>query len=344
MQKSKHFTQTSYPISDHFDGEHFFNPKNKVTKKSFKNVLKMLREKSRRNKWPDFVENKAELKLANDDLSLDEVYITYVNHASHLIQLKNLNILLDPIYSKRAGPFSLLGPKRVREPGIPLKQLPLIHVVLISHNHYDHMDLATIKKLEKMFEPLFIVPLGNKKYLRNKVGHILEMDWWDCHQLNQQQSITLVPAQHWSMRKIGDANTALWGGFWIQSVAIKIYFSGDTGYGPHFKLIHQKLGDPNISILPIGAYEPRWFMKEQHMNPEEAVLASLDLKTHFSIATHHLTFRLSAEGIDEPVEDLKKSLISHGIKEGRFLTPENGETVIFHKKEETISIKNFVSN
>ncbi len=338
MQKSKHSNQASYPLSDHYDGEHFYNLDKKKTKKSFKNVLKMLREKSLKNKWPEFVENKSEPELAGD-LSLDQTYVTYINHASHLIQLQNLNILLDPIYSKRAGPLSLLGPKRVRNPGIPLKKLPQIHVVLVSHNHYDHMDLSTLKKLEKLFQPLFIVPLGNRKYLKNKVSHILELDWWDCHPINPHQSVTLVPAQHWSMRKFGDANTALWGGFWIQSGEIKIYFSGDTGYGPVFKLINEKLGEPNISILPIGAYEPRWFMKEQHMNPEEAVLASLDLKSHFSIATHHQTFRLSAEEMDEPVEDLKKSLISRGIEEGRFLAPENGETIIFHKKENTILIK-----
>lgn len=318
----------SYPLSDHYDGKQFFNP-GLVIKKGFKDVLKMLREARGKNKWPKRVNNHALPQLAKN-LTSDRTFITYINHASHLIQLQNLNILTDPIFSKRAGPFSLLGPKRVREPGIALKKLPHIDVVLISHNHYDHMDIPTLAKLEKMFHPLFIVPLGNRKYLKKKRFKLVEeIDWWQTLELNEMQSITSVPAQHWSRRKLNDVNKALWCGFLIRSGPIKIYFAGDTGYGPHFKKINQRFGPPDISILPIGSYEPRWFMKAQHMNPEEAVLASLDLNSPINIATHHQTFRLSQEGIYDPINELNKSKLLHGLKEEDFLAPENGETIIY---------------
>jgi L-ascorbate metabolism protein UlaG (beta-lactamase superfamily) len=328
MRKRKHFKKTTYPLSDHFDGNSFFNPGMDIHKR-IRHVLKMLAGRRGKEKWPKQVKNHSKPQLA-PQLSLDKTHITYINHASHLIQLQNLNIITDPIYAKRAGPASILGPKRVRDPGISLKELPAIDVVLISHNHFDHMNLPTLVKLKKLCKPLFIVPLGNRKYLeRKRIENVIELDWWQNFQLNDQQSITLVPALHWSMRKVGDRNKALWGGFWIQSGEIKIYFAGDTGYGPHFKEIQRKFDAPDISILPIGSYEPRWFMKQQHINPEEAVLAHLDLQSRLSIATHHQTFRLSYEGYYEPVNDLKKSMIAHGVDEKSFLAPENGETVIF---------------
>jgi L-ascorbate metabolism protein UlaG (beta-lactamase superfamily) len=319
-----------HPKSDHCTGTHFFNP-GINTKKSIQNFWKMLRESKGKNPWPNFVENKATPRLAST-LKPNETYITYINHASHLIQLAEMNLLTDPIFAKRAGPLSLLGPKRVRKPGIELHDLPTIDVVLISHNHYDHMDLAALKKLETLFHPLFIVPLGNRKYLKAKhFSNVIELDWWQTHTHNSHCAISLVPSQHWSMRTFKDTNTALWGGFWIQFAALKIYFSGDSGYGPHFKLIHEKLGAPDLSILPIGSYEPRWFMKEQHMDPDEAILASLDLQSGLSLATHHQTFRLSTEKINDPVINLNRRLIARGLTEKHFMAPETGETVIYRK-------------
>jgi L-ascorbate metabolism protein UlaG (beta-lactamase superfamily) len=330
MPKPKNTSESNYPISDHCNGTHFYN-EGVNNKKSLASVFKMLRERKGKNQWPDFVENKATPKLAKQ-LKTEEAYITYINHASHLIQLKELNLLTDPIFAKRAGPMSLIGPKRVRRPGIELHDLPNIDVVVVSHNHYDHMDLAALKKLESMFHPLFIVPLGNRKYLKEKFfSRVIELDWWQSHLHQRKYNITLVPSQHWSMRTFKDANMALWGGFWIQFNQLKIYFSGDSGYGPHFKEINQKLGAPDVSILPIGSYEPRWFMKEQHMNPEEAILASLDLQSDLSLATHHQTFRLSLEKINDPVITLKRRLITHGLTEKDFMAPETGETVIYNK-------------
>lgn len=329
MTKSK-TASTSHPVSDHCDGTHFFNP-GINTKKSIKNVWKMLREKKGQSLWPTFVENKA-TPILGTQLKADEVYVTYINHASHLVQLQNMNILTDPIFAKRAGPMSLIGPKRVRKPGIELHELPNIDVVLISHNHYDHMDLAALKKLESQFHPLFIVPLGNRKYLKAQhFSRVIELDWWQTHKLDPAHSITLVPAQHWSMRTLKDANKALWGGFWIQFGTVKIYFAGDTGYGPHFKSIYEKFGAPDLSILPIGTYEPRWFMKEQHMNPEEAILASLDLQSYLSLASHHQTFNLSYEKINDPVIALNRRLVAHGLTDKNFMAPETGETVIYRQ-------------
>ncbi len=328
MRKGRRAKQELYPPSDHYDGNRFYNPGMEIRKR-IRHVVKMLIGRKGQEQWPKRVENQAIPQLAQT-LSMDKTHITYINHASHLIQIQNLNLLTDPIYTKRAGPTSLLGPKRVRDPGIHLKELPPIHIVLISHNHFDHMNLPTLVKLKKMFNPLYIVPLGNARYLKSKkIENVLELDWWESYPLNENQSISLVPAVHWSMRKVTDRNKALWGGYWIQSGKLKIYFAGDTGYGPHFKEINQKLTAPDISILPIGAYEPRWFMKQQHINPEEAVKASLDLKSRLSIATHHRTFRLSYEGYDTPVKDLKKSLLIHGLSESAFLAPENGETIIY---------------
>lgn len=331
MPKEKNANGSSYPESDHSNGTHFFNP-GKTIKKGFGKAWKMFRGRKGEEPWPTFVENKATPRLA-EQIKSHETYITYVNHASHLIQLEHINVLTDPIFSKRAGPMSLIGPKRVRKPGIELEDLPNIDIVLISHNHYDHMDLASLKKLASKFNPLFIIPLGNRKYLKApQFTKVVELDWWETHQADDAHAITLVPAQHWSMRTLSDANKALWGGFWIQYEALKIYFCGDSGYGPHFKLIHEKLGAPDLSILPIGSYEPRWFMEEQHMNPDEAILASIDLQSRISLATHHQTFRLSYEKINDPVIELKRRLIAHGLTEKSFMAPETGETVVYRQK------------
>lgn len=330
MPKEKIATSSSYPVSDHCNGANFFNPGKKI-KKGLGSIWKMLQGKKAQEPWPAFVENKATPRLA-EHLKTHETYITYINHASHLIQLEHINVLTDPIFSKRAGPMSLIGPKRVRKPGIEFEDLPNIDIVLISHNHYDHMDLPSLKKLASKFDPLFIVPLGNRKYLKKpQFSKVIELDWWQTHQADNAHAITLVPAQHWSMRTFKDTNKALWGGFWIQYDSLKIYFCGDSGYGPHFKAIHEKLGAPDLSILPIGSYEPRWFMEDQHMNPNEAILASIDLQSGISLATHHQTFRLSYEKINDPVIELNRRLIAHGLTDRNFMAPEIGETVIYRQ-------------
>lgn len=316
-----------YPLSDHYDGKQFFNP-GRPGVKSFWEVLKW-KWQAQKIAWPNWVDNKVTPQLPKT-VQPGEVYITFVNHATHLLQFADLNVLTDPVYSLRTSPFTAVGPKRVRHPGLAFEDLPPIQVVIISHSHYDHMDAASIRALEHEHKPWFVVPLGNGAIIK-KFGaqNIIELDWWEKTVLPKHRgNITLVPAQHWSSRSLFDRNRTLWGGFVIESGEKKVLFPGDTGYGPHFSEIHKRLGKMDISILPIGAYEPRWFMQEHHMNPEEAVEAHLDLGSRHSIATHYGTFCLTDEGIEDPVKDLRAALAEKGIAEEIFYAPETGETVL----------------
>lgn len=318
--------KTPYPLSDHFDGEHFFNP-GVNTDKPFSDILKWKSQNSAK-KWPLWVENKARPRLPAQ-VQPQESYLTFINHVTFLIQLKELNILTDPVFSRRTSPFRFAGPKRVRAPGLELENLPPIHLVLVSHNHYDHMDLDSLRKLKQKFDPVFIVPLGNKKYFQALGDEkVTELDWWQNHDLGSLK-ITLTPAQHWSSRNLWDRRRALWGGFLIQSQDHSLFFAGDTGYGPHFSEIQKRLGPPKISLLPIGAYEPRWFMKASHMNPEDAVLAHRDLQSTLSIPMHFGTWQLTDEAIDEPLQHLQEALQKLNVPEQSFQILEVGETRSF---------------
>lgn len=315
----------AYQKSDHFDGERFHNPGTSGNK----SMLQVLKWKmtSTVTPWPATLENTSKPDVANQ-LKEGEISTTFINHASHLIQLKGVNIITDPVFSERASPFTWIGPKRVRRPGIELKDLPKIDVVLISHNHYDHMDEESIRELSKKFDPTFIVPLGNERLIKEMGAQkIIELDWWQSVELPEKNALTLVPAQHWSRRTMFDTNKALWGGFVVKAADQRqIYFAGDTGYGSLFKDIKNKMGAMDFTILPIGAYEPRWFMKEQHMNPEEAVQAHLDLESKFTLGTHFGTFQLTDEGIDEPVKALAEALKKMQVDAARFVAPNVGET------------------
>lgn len=287
--------------------------------KNFWSLLKW-RFASSRAEWPKWVESvlyKPEHKRS------DELVFTVINHASVLIQMDGLNILTDPHYSERTSPVSFAGPKRVRKPGILFEDLPPIDLVLISHNHYDHLDLPTLKKLNDKHSPKFFVGLGNKALMKEaKIENIEEMDWWQSFSLKTLK-ITFVPAQHWSARSLFDKRETLWGGFYIDG-SKKVYFAGDTGYGKFFKLIKSKLGAPELSLMPIGAYEPRWFMKNAHMNPEEAVRASIDLESKKSVGIHFATFQLTDEAYGQPIEDLNSALKASPLSQEDFIIPEFG--------------------
>lgn len=253
-----------------------------------------------------------------------------MNHATFLIQFPGINILVDPVWATHAGPLGWLGPARVREPGVIFDDLPRIDLVLISHNHYDHLDAATMKRLASRFSPKVLVPLGNKRLIRSfGIADVHEMDWWNDIQIIPSLSIILTPAQHFSARTPFDRQKSLWGGFMIRHRNHQIYFEGDSGYSPHFVDIRKRLGSPDISILGIGAYEPQWFMQPMHMNPAEAVQAHIDLGSRRSIAMHFGTFQLSAEAIDQPSIDLRDALRNRGIPEADFLVPLEGETRFF---------------
>lgn len=319
------------PKSDHFDGEHFYNLYHtKADEKGFFDFWRW-RLQRQREPWPSVVQNTATPHLANQ-VSEDEVYVTFINHATELIQLKNLTLLTDPIFSERASPLSWYGPKRVRPPGLTLTALPQIDVVIISHNHYDHMDLPSLQVLAQQHNPLFIVPLENKPLLENAgISKIIELDWWQTYTLNENQSITLVPAKHWSKRTFFDTNKALWGSYMVKSHDLKIFFAGDTAISPHIKLIKERLGKVDLALLPIGAYEPRWFMKKSHINPEEAVQIHLALEARWSMGMHFGTFQLTDEGYWDPVRDLKNAMQQYGLKAEQFFIPEHGQTLYFKK-------------
>ncbi len=279
----------------------------------------------KREAWPKWVESEPGAVAA---ASGNEIQVTFVNHSTFLIQVDGMNILTDPIWSDRAGPLSFLGVKRVRSPGLKFEALPAIDCVLVSHNHYDHMDIPTLKALERKFSPLFVVGLGNRKFLENHgLSSVEELDWWDKIYLPGGRNIYFVPAQHFSGRSPWGWNRSLWGGFVIESMSGKIYFAGDTGFGKFFYQIHEKFPEIDIALLPIGAYEPKWFMSPVHLGPEDAVRAHLILKPELSVGIHIGTFRLSDEGINTPAQQLEQALREHGIDPKEFIALDFGETV-----------------
>jgi L-ascorbate metabolism protein UlaG (beta-lactamase superfamily) len=307
--------------SDHFDGRHFFNPTGPPLQ-PFTAVPRMLL--SRRTPWPKRVNQVIVEPPPPDPTS---TVLTFVGHATFLIQTPAGNLLTDPVWAERAGPWGVVGPQRVRPPAIGLEHLPPIAVILLSHNHYDHCDLKTLGTLARRFEPIVIAPLGNARLLRS-VGlrRIEQLDWWQ-RATTPPMPITLTPAHHFSARGPFDRNCALWGGFMIRVAGRQIYFAGDTAYAPIFREIRDRLGVPDLSLLPIGAYEPRWFMRSVHMDPAEAVQAHLDLQSAQSIGMHFGTFQLSTEGIDDPVRALAAARREHDVAPSQFHALECGDSV-----------------
>ncbi len=231
--------------------------------------------------------------------------ITWIGHSTFLLQVDGLNILTDPIFSNRASPVSFAGPKRTTPPAMSIEQLPAIDVVLISHNHYDHLDKRSIKDLRAKQPdnpPQYFVPLNQKPFF-DKLGvkQVTELDWWDSEKV-EGTTIHAVPVQHWSSRSPFDRNKVLWAGFLIDSPSHRTLFVGDSGYSNDFKTIAQRLGTVDLALVPIGAYDPRWFMKSSHMNPEEALQAVKDVGASRAIGMHWGTFSLTDEPMAEPGE------------------------------------------
>jgi L-ascorbate metabolism protein UlaG (beta-lactamase superfamily) len=244
-----------------------------------------------------------------ETLKEDELEVYFIHHATFLIRLGSLTILTDPIFSYRPSPVNFLGPERSHPLTLELKDLPKIDIVLISHNHYDHLDLETVGTLIQKFNPYFVVPLKNKDLIEDQGSKkVVELDWWQSWAYQDLQ-IVLTPAFHWSARGLFDRFKSLWGGFsLLQQSQHKVYFAGDTGYAPFFKDIQSRYGSPLVSLLPIGASQPRWFMKDYHMNPEDALQAYKDLGTQYAVAAHWGSFNLSDEGHDEPKKTLEQLL------------------------------------
>ncbi|MFK8137128.1 MAG: MBL fold metallo-hydrolase [Bdellovibrionales bacterium] len=280
--------------------------------------------------WPESLEStKAEPVVQKVKTG---VKWTFINHASFLIQTDGLNIITDPIWSERCSPVSFAGPKRVREASLQYDDLPKkIDLVFISHNHYDHMDLPSLRVLNERFKPIFFVGLNNSPELMS-VGiprdRIIERDWFKDFTLGET-TFTFLPAQHWSKRSLFDDREAQWGSMLIRSKeGHKVYHGGDTGYGSHFKMIQEKYGDMDLSFIPIGAYEPRDFMRDQHLNPDDAVMAHLDLKSKESVGMHFGTFELTYESPEQPIYDLDKARLKYKIDKKSFYSPKFGQVGI----------------
>ena len=316
------------PISDHFDGMRFFDAHG-MPPKSLADLARWLTDRDRQKaEWPAWAPSPfADRPPRRVDSAAWR--IAYVGHASLLIQAAGLNILIDPVWSARVSPFSFAGPKRVNDPGIAFDALPPIDVVLVSHNHYDHLDVATVAALTTPHRPRVITPLGNDTIMRAHDTSIAAEvhDWYERVVLGPGIAVTFVPSRHWSARGTLDRNKALWAAFVIETPAGRIFHVADSGYGDgfHFRNARERFGPFRLAVLPIGAYEPRWFMRDQHMNPEEAVMAFRDCGAELALGHHYGTFQLTDEAIDAPVEALKVARTAAGVSAETFRVLKPGE-------------------
>lgn len=266
--------------------------------------------------------------------------MTWIGHASMLVQAGGLNVLTDPIFSNRASPISLIGPERKQPPGLQPANLPVIDVVLISHNHYDHLDRPSVLEIASRSEAagkptLFIVPLGMKSWFADLgINNAVELDWWDKH-VYKGVEFNFTPVQHWSARSLGDRSQTLWGGYAVFAPDLHWYFAGDTGYSKDFADTGARFADRHteargggfdIALIPIGAYQPRWFLAEQHIDPPEAVQIHRDLGAKRSVGIHWGTFELSDESLDQPPKDLAIAATAQGLEAQDFTVMVIGET------------------
>jgi L-ascorbate metabolism protein UlaG (beta-lactamase superfamily) len=309
--------------NDHFDGLRFFNPNHPDTDRSFADILRWkLRERAAA--WPRSIP----VLQTVPDAEVTGLRATIVGHASVLIQSGGLNVLTDPVWSEKASPVAFVGPRRVSAPGIAFDDLPPIHAVLLSHNHYDHMDIPTLRRLNSRHRPLIVTPLGNDTILTRAIPGVRVMtgDWWDSIDIDKGGEVTIVPAYHWSTRTVGDRRMALWSGFMMYTGGGSAYFAGDTGYGDGqiFREMHARLGRPDLALIPIGAYAPRWFMRDQHVDPDDAVRIMEDLGAVRAVGIHWGIFQLTDEAQGEPPKLLLDALRRRGVSSHLFPAGEPG--------------------
>ena len=330
-----------FPVSDHCDGERFFNP-HAATGRSFVDVLKWMRTRER-TAWP------ASAALRRYDppaprVAPGQASITFIGHSTFLVRTASMTLITDPVFTTHAGPFGRMGPHRVRPPALPVSALPPIDLVLVSHNHYDHLQPLSLALFAGRAS--FVAPLGLRRLLPRgrrygsqggtpiadiRANH--ELDWWQRVRI-QAAEVTCVPAQHFSARTPWDRNQSLWCGFVVSVDGVTIYFAGDSGYTPQFADIRARVPPIDVALLPIGAYEPRWFMQPMHMNPEEAVRAHADVNARVSIGMHFGTFQLTDEGIDEPLRALERARAAAGVAPDAFRVLDFGETIITGGQED----------
>lgn len=316
----------SGPVSDHYDGTLFFNPGGEPPS----GVSALLRWQfgGGRVPWPAEWASPFPQTVPERRVEGERLVVTMVGHATLLIQTAGLNILTDPVWSLRASPFTFAGPRRIGPPGVAFEDLPPIDLVLLSHNHYDHLDLATLARLHREHDPQVITPLGNDTIVRGAISgmRVSAHDWGEVTAFGSVP-IHIEPAHHWSARGTRDRRMALWAGFVVETPDGKIYIVGDTGFhdGINYRAAAEKHGGFRLAVLPIGAYEPRWFMKAQHQNPDEAVQGMLLARARHAVGHHWGAFRLTDEAFDEPPAHLEAALDHHGVPRDRFRALHPGE-------------------
>jgi L-ascorbate metabolism protein UlaG (beta-lactamase superfamily) len=293
------------PASDHFDGRRFFNPVPGAQPRGFGGAIRWMATRER-GVWRRYREETAGEPPPR---RVPDMRVTFVNHATVLIQMAGRNVLTDPVWSERVTPVRRVGPRRVRPPGIRFEDLPQIDAVLVSHNHYDHMDLSTLGRLSRRDRPSIFSGLGNGAFLASRgIASAVDLDWWEASEIGRGFSVTAVPVQHFSGRGASDRNATLWTGFVVSGSSGDVFFAGDTGYGPHFARIRERFPRLRLAVLPIGAYRPEWFMSPVHETPAEAIRAQRDLNAATAVGMHFGTFELTDEGEDEPAQEIGRLL------------------------------------
>lgn len=317
----------SGPVSDHFDGKVFFNPEGTPPGK-ITDLLKW-QFNGQRSKWPEAFDSPYHGAQPKSRITGSSVEVTHIGHATFLIQVGGKNFLTDPVWSERASPISIVGPKRINPPGVNFDDLPQIDVILLTHNHYDHMDMATLKNLVAKHDPLILTPLGNDTIIANAINNakVQTGDWDEIIEIEDDLKIHFEPCHHWGARGMKDRRMTLWSAFTVETPNRKIYHVGDTGFhkGINFIKAVEKHQGFDVAILPIGAYEPQWFMKGQHMNPEEAVEGFKLLNAKQAIGHHWGTFQLTDEPIEEPAQKLAEALKTASIDPARFYASRPGQ-------------------
>ena len=308
--------------SAHFNGKKFFNPSLRKAR-GLRDIPKLVGEE-RRGQW--FRVTDVPRVIPEPEQLDSSTRIYFINHSTFLIQRNGINILTDPIFSRRASPVSFAGPARVRPPGIAFEDLPPIDLVLLSHNHYDHLDISSVKKLRKKFDPHFVVPLGVGRYLRRRgIRKVTELDWWDVTHPVDGIEVVATPAQHFSGRGMFDRDRTLWCGYVLRIDGEQLYFAGDSGYSEElFTEIGKRFKGFDCALIPIGAYKPRWFMAPIHCSPAEAVQIHRDVQSRLSIACHYGTFPMAMEGMHDPPADLRDALQAEGLEADAFRILEEG--------------------
>jgi len=311
------------PRSDHFDGRHFFNEE--PFEEQQPSELARWQLSRKRGEWPDsdaVAEAAPPARVGGGALR-----VTMVNHATVLIQMDSLNILTDPVWSPKVGFEGQLGVRRHRPPGIPFDSLPRIDIVLISHDHYDHMDLPSLLRLQRRYHPRIITGLGNPGYLATQgVRGAEQIDWWQSASLSDAVRVTAVPARHWSGRSRSDRYERLWEGFVIEGARDTVYFAGDTGWGRMYRELHARWSRFTLALLPVAPFRPRWYMARKHLSPNDAVRATIETRSAQVIPIHWGTFELGDDGESEAVDTLRAAVSALPAQcRARLFVLRNGE-------------------